>query len=358
MSANSFGNILTLTTFGESHGPAVGGVVDGLPAGLDVDFSFIKQQLSRRSPQKSEGGTERRESDEVEWLSGIFHGKTTGSPVAFIIRNKQQRSSDYKHLRNIYRPSHADYSWEKKYGFRDHRGGGRASARETVVRVVAGALVYRLLEIHSISIISAVTQIGGIIAKTELKCLAMNKDQPFGFADQGRIKEIEQLMNRLREQGDTAGGVIGCRITGVPPGLGEPVYHKLHADLAAAMMSINAVKGFEYGDGFAAAAMFGSQHNDAFIAKDRQIATRTNHSGGIQGGISNSEDILFRVAFKPVASVAREQDTVNSEGQPVKLKIEGRHDICVVPRALPIVESMASLVIADHLLWSKSSRIS
>ncbi len=358
MSANTFGNILTLTSFGESHGPVVGGVIDGLPAGLEVDFSFIKQQLDRRKPQKNEGGTARTEADEVNWLSGIFQGKTTGSPLAFTITNKQHRSSDYDHLKDIYRPSHADFTWERKYGFRDYRGGGRASARETVVRVVAGALVYQLLKLNDISVISAVTQIGGIKAEAELNDISNCKDQLYGFADQSRVKEIEQLMKKLREQGDTAGGVVGCRITGVPAGLGEPVYHKLHADLAAAMMSINSVKGFEYGEGFAAADMFGSEHNDAFISKDTNIITQTNHSGGIQGGISNGEDILFRLAFKPVASVNQTQDTVNSEGKPVKLKIYGRHDVCVVPRALPIVESMATLVIADHLLWSKSSRIS
>lgn len=348
--------MLRLTTFGESHGSVVGGVLDGLPSGMNPDYDFIDRQLQRRKPSEKAGGTARREYDKVNWLSGIYNDETTGAPVAFTIENQSSKSSDYGSLRDVYRPSHADYTWEKKYGRRDHRGGGRASARETLVRVVAGALVNELLKKHGIEIYSAVTTIGNISAEH-------GKDQPgpdirliseFGFPDESRENEIREMIDECKRTGDTTGGIITCRITGMPTGLGEPVYHKLQADLASAMMGINAVKGFEYGEGFQAAAMRGSKHNDEFVAENNKIRTRTNHSGGIQGGISNGEDVNFRVAFKPVSSVGLKQKSVNKAGEEVDVKVSGRHDVCVVPRAMPIVESMAALVIADHLMLSKA----
>lgn len=360
MASNSFGNILTFSSFGESHGTAIGGVLDGFPAGIEIDYRFVEQQLKRRKPVSKQGGTERKEDDEVVWLSGLEDNKTTGAPIAFLIKNKNQRQSDYDTLKNVYRPSHADYTWQKKYGIRDHKGGGRASARETAVRVVAGALARLLLQKHNIELLAGVSQIGNVKANKTINEFTVNDLQKssYGFLEPNRDNELDQLINRLRNEGDTAGGVVSCIIRNAPVGLGEPVYHKLQAGLASAMMSINAVKGFEYGEGFNAASMFGSEHNDKFEINSHEIRAKTNHSGGIQGGISNGEDIYFSVAFKPVSSIRKSQQTVNSDKEPQKITISGRHDVCVVPRAIPIVESMAALVIADFLLWSKTSSVS
>lgn len=360
MAANIFGNILQFTSFGESHGPAIGGVLDGLPPGLIIDYEFIKDQLKRRKPVFKQGGTSRREDDEIIWLSGIVEGKTTGAPLVFMMENKNYQSKDYDELKNVYRPSHADYTYEKKYGIRDYRGGGRSSARETATRVVAGSIAQSVLKTYGIEILSAVTQIGEVKASKSLAGITKDKVHhlKYGFLDDNQIDRIDLLIEGLRQDNDTTGGVISCVIRNVPVGIGEPVYHKLHAELASAMMSINAVKGFEYGEGFKSAEKKGSEHNDSFILKDERVHTKTNFSGGIQGGISNGEDILFRVAFKPVSSIGKKQKTIDSKGQSREIEIVGRHDVCVVPRALPVVESMAALVIADHLLWANASKIS
>ena len=339
MAGNSIGKILVLTTFGESHGKAVGGVLDGLPAQIPIDSEFLQNELDRRRPGSGNWSTTRSERDRLEILSGTFEGKSTGAPIAFVVYNEDQRPADYDQLQNLYRPSHADYTWQQKFGIRDHRGGGRASARETLARVAGGAFAKLLLRRHGIEISATVSQIGPFIA---VPGQAISFDDP----------EVSAWLETLTREGDTTGGAIGCSITGVPVGLGEPVFDKLQADLAKAMLSINAARGFEYGSGFEAASMRGSGHNDLFTAKDGVISTLTNRSGGIQGGISNGEEIFFRVAFKPVASIRMDQQTVNIKGEPATLRPEGRHDVCVVPRALPIVEAMAALVIADHLLRS------
>ena len=360
MASNSLGHFLKFTSFGESHGSAIGGVLDGFPAGIEIDYKFIQQQLERRKPDSKKGGTERKEDDEVEWLSGVYENKTTGAPIAFLIKNKNQRQGDYDALKNVYRPSHADYTWQKKYGLHDYKGGGRASARETVVRVVAGALAQLLLQNYNIELLAGVSQIGKIKAKNTINDVSTYdiKQNSFGFIDSSRANELDQLINKLRKEGDSTGGIISCLIHNVPAGLGEPVYHKLQADLASAMMSINSVKGFEYGEGFNAASMLGSDHNDEFEILNNEIRTKTNHSGGIQGGVTNGEDIYFSVGFKPVSSIHKSQQTVNAKKEPEKITISGRHDVCIVPRALPIVESMAALVIADFLLWAKTSSVS
>ena len=329
---NKIGKILTLTTFGESHGPAVGGVLDGVPAGADIDLDELQCFVDRRRAGQTVGSTTRCEQDRVEVLSGIWQGKTLGSPIGFIVRNNDARSADYDEIARCYRPNHADYSWEAKYGLRDPRGGGRASARETVCRVVAGGIALQLLNALGITIETGIVQVGTVTTA------------------------IEEEIARAASEGDTLGGIIGCVIHGVPAGLGEPVYGKLHAQLAAAMMSIPSVHGFEYGDGFEMATRRGSEVIDNFICEDDgTIGTLTNHSGGIQGGISNGEDITMRIAFKPVPTLMREMSTIDCDGNPVTLSPRGRHDACVLPRALPIVESMAALVILDNYLIKKTN---
>ncbi|MDP2724120.1 MAG: chorismate synthase [Bacteroidales bacterium] len=355
MAGNIFGKFLQLTTFGESHGKAIGGVLDGFPSGIKVDFEQITRELNRRRPGQSKWVSSRHEPDEVEFLSGIYNGVTLGTPIAFLIRNTNQHPSDYDHLEDVFRPSHADYTYEIKYGIRDHRGGGRASARETIARVVAGALVKQLLSKEGITIQAYVNSIGQISVEKPYMELDLNKTEqsPLRCPDAQSSKVMEEAIALAAKAGDTLGGEITCVIQKVPVGIGEPVFDKLHADLAKAIMSINAVKGFEIGTGFKAATMTGSQHNDVFFEKDNEVHTRTNFSGGIQGGISNGEDIYFRVAFKPVATLMKSQESIDKEGNPVIIEGKGRHDVTVVPRAVPIVEAMAALVIADHLLMSR-----
>ena len=332
---NTFGNIFRLTCFGESHGRALGGVIDGCPAGVEVDEEFVQSELDRRRPGQSSLTTSRNEADKVEFLSGIFEGKTTGTPIGFVIYNTNQHSSDYANIKDVFRPSHADYTYTEKYGFRDYRGGGRSSARETACRMVSGALAKLMLKQagFNIEIVAKMTEVGG------------------------ETENIEQVILKAKENGDTVGGVISCNISGVPVGWGEPVFGKLQSMLASAMLSINAAKGFEYGMGFDMAKKFGSEVNDIFTTKDGKITTLTNNSGGIQGGISNGEDIYFRVAFKPVATLLTEQPTVDKDGNATMLKVRGRHDACVLPRAVPIVEAMAAMVLADAYLLNKSSRL-
>lgn len=359
MAGNTFGKIFSLTTFGESHGLALGGIIDGCPAGLKIDLDFIQAELDRRRPGQSHIVTQRKESDTVEFLSGIFEDKTTGTPIGFIIRNENQKSKDYEHNVDVYRPSHADYSYEAKYGMRDYRGGGRSSARETVCRVLAGAIAKLILKQHGISINAYTSQVG------DIKLLKDYHDLDFSKIDSNVVRCPDSLLadtmiqkiEQVRKAGDTIGGVISCVIKGAPVGLGEPVFDKLHADIGKAMLSINAVKGFEYGSGFDGVRLNGSTHNDLFVAEKGKVLTKTNHSGGIQGGISNGEDIYFRVAFKPVATIMQKQKTVNSKGEEVEMMGKGRHDPCVLPRAVPIVEAMAALVLVDHLLRNKSSKI-
>lgn len=352
---NSFGNIFRLTSFGESHGEAVGGVIDGCPAGIEVDMEFIQNELNRRRPGQSSITTARKEADEVKFLSGIFEGKTTGTPIGFVVWNSNQHSSDYDNMRNLYRPSHADYTYQQKYGIRDHRGGGRSSARETISRCVAGALAKLVLNQLNIEIIAYTSQVGDTLLDKHYTDYDLSKieDTPVRCPDTEKAAEMIDLINDVKSKGDTIGGVITCVIKGVPVGLGEPVFGKLHAALGSAMLSINAAKGFEYGDGFDVNHR-GSEVNDVFVGEEGKISTRTNHSGGIQGGISNGQDIYFKVAFKPVATILMEQDTVDTAGNPVKLKARGRHDACVLPRAVPVVEAMAAITILDYYLLSKA----
>jgi chorismate synthase len=359
MAGNTFGKLFTLTSFGESHGEALGGIVDGCPAGLSIDLDFIQSELDRRRPGQSHIVTQRKEGDKVEFLSGIFEGKTTGTPIGFIIRNEDQKSKDYDHNMDVYRPSHADYTYDAKYGMRDHRGGGRASARETVSRVVAGAIAKLLLKSQGISIQAYTSQVGEIKLLKDYHHLDLDKiDSNIVRCPDTLIAEtMIHCIEQVRKSGDTIGGVISCVVKGVPAGLGEPVFDKLHADLGKAMLSINAVKGFEYGSGFEGVKMSGSEHNDIFENKNNTIHTNTNHSGGIQGGISNGEDIYFRIAFKPVATIMKKQDTVNSKGEAAVISGRGRHDPCVLPRAVPIVEAMAALVLADHILRNRNSKL-
>ena len=332
---NTFGNIFRLTCFGESHGRALGGVIDGCPAGVVVDEAFVQSELDRRRPGQSSLTTSRNEADKVEFLSGIFEGKTTGTPIGFVIYNTNQHSNDYANVKDVFRPSHADYTYTEKYGFRDYRGGGRSSARETACRMVSGALAKLMLKQagFNIEIVAKMTEVGG------------------------ETENIEEVILKAKEKGDTVGGVITCNISGVPVGWGEPVFGKLQANLASAMMSINAAKGFEYGMGFEMAKKYGSEVNDIFTSENGKITTLTNNSGGIQGGITNGQDIYFRVAFKPVATLLTEQPTVDKDGNATMLKVRGRHDACVLPRAVPIVEAMAAMVLADAYLQNKSSRI-
>ena len=350
MAGNSFGKLFKLTTFGESHGVAIGGVIDGCPSGLEIDFEAIQAEMNRRKPGQSEIVTQRKELDTVEFLSGIFDGKTTGTPIGFIIANADQRSKDYSHIKDVYRPSHADYTYDKKYGNRDYRGGGRSSARETACRVVAGAIAKQLLK--EVKINAFTSSVGDIFLKKPYQDLDFSKIE--GNAVRCPDDETaEKMINKIKEikkEGDTIGGTVTCVLQNIPVGLGEPVFDKLHAELGKAMLSINAVKGFEYGSGFCGAQMKGSEHNDLF---NQDGTTKTNLSGGIQGGISNGMDIYFRVAFKPVATIIKKQDTLDNQGNIVEMQGKGRHDPCVVPRAVPIVEAMAALVIADYYLQNK-----
>ena len=350
---NTFGNIFRLTTFGESHGPGVGGVINGMPAGIEVDLDFLQAELNRRRPGQSALTTPRKEADHVELLSGIFEGKTTGCPIGFLVRNENQHSNDYDNLREVFRPSHADFTYQSKYGIRDHRGGGRTSARETIARVVGGAFAKMVLRQKGINITAYTSQVGPLAldkAYTAYDFTEIERN-PVRCPDSEMAEAMGELIKQVKAEGDTIGGVITCVIQGCPVGLGEPVFDKLHAQLGAAMLSINAVKGFEYGEGFAGVTARGSEQNDVFVPDGKGgITTRTNHSGGIQGGLSNGQDIYFRVAFKPVATLLREQDTVNLQGEAVTLKARGRHDACVLPRAVPIVEAMAAMVILDNYL--------
>lgn len=354
MAGNSFGKIFKITTFGESHGEAIGGVIDGCPAGISIDFEAINSEMQRRKPGQSAIVTQRKEEDEVKFLSGIFEGKTTGIPIGFIIENTNQKSKDYSHIKDVYRPSHADYTYDKKYGIRDYRGGGRSSARETACRVVAGAIAKQLIK--EIKINAFVSSVGDIFIDKPYQALDFKKIESnlVRCPDAKSAQKMEELIRETRKNGDTVGGTITCVIENVPAGLGEPVFDKLHAELGKAMLSINAVKGFEYGSGFCGAKMKGSEHNDLFNSDG---STKSNLSGGIQGGISNGMDIYFRVAFKPVATIMQKQETIDSKGNKVIAEGKGRHDPCVVPRAVPIVEAMAALVIADFWLLNKISKI-
>lgn len=355
---NSIGNLLRLTTFGESHGVAVGGVLDGYPAGVLIDEEFVRCEMRRRRPGQSAITTSRNEADEVQFLSGIFEGRSTGTPIAFTIVNNNNRSADYDNLREAFRPSHADYVYDRKYGVRDHRGGGRSSARETAVRVCAGALAKLALKQLGIDVVAYTSQVGEIALAADYTAydLAVAEKNPVRCPDAGAAAAMEQLILDVKRAGDTIGGVVTCVVKGAPVGLGEPLYGKLSASLASAMLSINAAKGFDYGAGFAAAAGRGSQQNDIFYNSGDGVATRTNNSGGIQGGISNGNDIYFRVAFKPVATVLMEQPTVAKDGTETTLLSHGRHDPCVVPRAVPVVEAMAALVVLDHCLLDRARR--
>ena len=350
---NTFGEIFRLTTFGESHGPAIGGVIDGMPAGISIDLDLVQCELDRRRPGQSALTTPRKESDRVEILSGLFEGKTTGTPIGFIIRNENQHSADYDNLRDVFRPSHADYTYYNKYGIRDHRGGGRASARETAARCVAGAFAKIALQTQGISVKAYTSQVGGIALPGTYKDYDLNaiESNAVRCPDAATAEKMADLIKSVKAEGDTIGGIITGVITGVPVGVGEPVFGKLHAALGAAMLSINAAKGFDYGSGFEGGTQRGSEQNDLFVTDNEgHVHTLTNNSGGIQGGISNGEDIYFRVAFKPVATLLREQATIDKEGHAATVKARGRHDACVLPRAVPVVESMAAVTLLDYLL--------
>lgn len=353
---NTFGHIYRLTSFGESHGPGIGGVIDGCPAGIELDMAFIQQELNRRKPGQSKLTTPRKEEDEVQFLSGLYEGKTTGTPIGFIVWNKNQHSSDYDNMKAVYRPSHADYTYQLKYGIRDPRGGGRSSARETIARCVAGAIAKLALRPYQITIQAYTSQVGSIRLEGSYKDYDLSRVEETAVRcpDPQKAAEMESLISEVKSEGDTIGGVITCVAKGVPAGLGEPVFGKLHAALGEAMLSINAVKGFEYGDGFEAALYRGSERNDRFFNDHGHIQTHTNHSGGIQGGISNGQDIYFRVAFKSVATLLMEQQTVTTDGEDTILKARGRHDPCVLPRAVPIVESMTAMTLLDYLLLQKT----
>ena len=358
---NTFGTLFTLTTFGESHGEAVGGVVDGMPAGVRIDMDFIQHELDRRRPGQSSITTSRKESDRVELLSGVFEGVTTGCPIGFIVRNQNQHSQDYENLRTLFRPSHADFTYYNKYGTRDHRGGGRSSARITISRVVGGALAKLVLQQLGISVTAYTSQVGPIAIDKDYRHydLAMAEQNAVRCPDPEKAKEMEALIQEVKAEGDTIGGIITCVVKGCPAGLGEPEFGKLHAALGHAMLSINAVKGFEYGEGFAGVTQRGSEQNDVFLASQHPthaVTTATNHSGGIQGGITNGQDIYMRIAFKPVATLLREQQTVDVEGNPTTFTAKGRHDPCVLPRAVPVVEAMAAMTILDYYLCYKTSK--
>jgi chorismate synthase len=372
---NTLGTLFTLTTFGESHGPAVGGVVDGMPPGIEIDLDFIQHELNRRRPGQSAITTSRNEADQVELLSGIFEGRSTGTPIGFIVRNQNQHSQDYENLRTLFRPSHADYTYYNKYGVRDHRGGGRSSARITISRVVGGALAKLALRQLGINVTAYTQQVGDIAIERDYRLydLAIAEQNAVRCPDPEKAALMEQLIAEVKAEGDTIGGIIACVIKGCPIGLGEPEFGKLHAQLGQAMLSINAAKGFEYGEGFAGVTQRGSQQNDRFVCCDSvatnrttdsvatngtaPIATATNHSGGIQGGISNGQDIFFRVCFKPVATLLRDQSTIDLEGNATTFTARGRHDPCVLPRAVPVVEAMAAMTILDYWLYAKSVKM-
>ncbi len=358
MAGNLFGKLFTLTTFGESHGVAIGGIIDGCPSNIEIDFEFIQNELDRRKPGQSTIVSQRKESDKVIFLSGIFEGKTTGTPIGFVINNENQKSKDYEHLKDVYRPSHADYTYQQKYGIRDYNGGGRSSARETTCRIVAGAIAKLILKRSGITINAYVSQVGHIqvlknylelnlneIETTEIRCPELETAQ-----------KMIDLIKSIKKEGDTIGGCVSAVIKGVPAGLGEPVFDKLNAELGKAMLSINAAKGFEIGSGFNSTKYKGSELNDIFINENNKIKTKTNNSGGVQGGISNGEDIFFNVAFKPVATLMQKQKSVNVLGKEIILEGKGRHDPCVLPRAVPIVEAMAALVILDYYLIQNAKK--
>lgn len=356
---NTFGNIFMLTTFGESHGPAIGGVVDGMPAGIDIDMEFIQSELNRRRPGQSKITTSRNEADQVELLSGVFEGKSTGCPIGFIVRNTNQHSNDYENMRDVFRPSHADYTYYNKYGIRDHRGGGRSSARITISRCVGGALAKLALRQMSINITAYTSQVGDIAVSHNYSTLDFNEIErnPVRCPDPDKAQEMEQLITEVKAEGDTIGGIITCVVKGCPVGIGEPEFGKLQAMLGAAMLGINAAKGFEYGEGFGCVTSRGSQQNDIFTSNNNKVSTLTNHSGGIQGGISNGEDIYFRVAFKPVATILQEQPTVDKNGNRTSLCVHGRHDPCVLPRAVPVVEAMAAMTILDNIILNNCTKL-
>ena len=354
MAGNSFGNIFKLTTFGESHGAALGGIIDGCPSGLKIDLNAIQIEMDRRKPGQSAIVTQRKEPDTVTFYSGIFEGETTGTPIGFLIHNTDQKSKDYSHIKDSYRPSHADYVYDKKYGKRDYRGGGRSSARETACRVVAGAIAKQILS--NVKITAYVSSVGEIKIDKHYSDLDLSEIEknPVRCADSNTASLMEEHIKEIRKEGDTIGGIVSCVIQNTPIGLGEPVFDKLHADLGKAMLSINAVKGYEYGSGFQGTQLKGSQHNDSFNSDGK---TKTNNSGGVQGGISNGMDIYFNVAFKPVATIMKAQETIDSSNNVVEMKGKGRHDPCVVPRAVPIVEAMAALVLVDFYLINRTIKL-
>ncbi|MCA4894364.1 MAG: chorismate synthase [Cytophagales bacterium] len=355
---NTYGTLFKISTFGESHGLAIGAVIDGCPAGLEIDEPFIQAELTRRKPGQSKITTQRKEDDTFKIISGVFEGKTTGAPIAIVIENQDQRSKDYSHIENTFRPSHADFTYQEKYGIRDYRGGGRSSARETAARVAAGAIAKLFLRKYRIEINAFVSQVGELKAPhyTALD-LSTTEDNIIRCPDPAIAEKMIALIDRVRLDRDTIGGIVTCVIKNTPVGLGEPVFDKLHAELGKAMLSINAVKGFEYGSGFECVQLRGSQHNDEFYNEGGRIRTKTNHSGGVQGGISNGEDIYFNVAFKPVATIMQDQHTVDKDGNDAIVSGKGRHDPCVVPRAVPIVEAMAALVLVDFLLRAKVNQL-
>lgn len=356
---NTFGNIFRLTTFGESHGAGIGGVIDGLPAGIEADLDFLQKELDRRRPGQSALTTARKESDRVEILSGIFEGRTTGCPIGFLVRNENQHSADYDNLRDVFRPSHADYTYHYKYGLRDHRGGGRSSARENISRCVGGAFAKMALRTQGISVAAYTSQVGNVALDNDYRLydLSLTESNAVRCPDAEKAREMEQLIAKVKADGDTIGGVVTGVVRGCPAGLGEPSFGKLHAALGGAMLGINAVKGFEYGEGFSGVAARGSEQNDEFVPDGQGgITTSTNRSGGIQGGISNGGDICFRVAFKPVATLLREQHTVDVNGRPATLTARGRHDACVLPRAVPVVEAMAAMTVLDFLLLNRCAK--
>ena len=359
---NTFGTLFTLTTFGESHGAAVGGVVDGMPAGIDIDEEFIQSELNRRRPGQSRITTSRNEADKVEILSGVFEGKSTGCPIGFVVRNTNQHSSDYENMRNLFRPSHADFTYWSKYGVRDHRGGGRSSARITISRCVGGALAKLVLRQLGISVQAYTSQVGAIALERDyhLYDLSLTETNAVRCPDPVKAQQMEDLIAQVKADGDTIGGIITCVVKGCPAGLGEPEFGKLHAALGAAMLGINAVKGFEYGEGFDGVTARGSEQNDIFVPSDtssQAVTTLTNHSGGIQGGISNGQDIYFRVAFKPVATILQNQPTINKDSEATEFTARGRHDPCVLPRAVPVVEAMAAMVVLDNWLMNRTSKL-
>ena len=359
MAGNSFGQIFRLTTYGESHGVSIGGVIDGCPSGLELDLEAVRGEMQRRKPGQSKIVTQRKEEDEVEFLSGIFEGKTTGAPIGFQIPNKDHKSRDYDHVKDVFRPNHGDFTYQEKYGVRDYRGGGRYSARETACRVVGGAIARQILDQKGIEIHSYVSQVGTIKLDKCHDDIDLNKidDNIVRCPDPEIAEQMIARIEEVRKEGDTIGGVVTGIIRGVPVGLGEPVFDKLHADLGKAMLSINAAKGFDCGWAFEGLGMKGSEFNDAFINKEGKITTKTNHSGGVQAGISNGSDIYFQVVFKPVSTIMQKQMTVNTKGEEVEISGKGRHDPCVLPRAVPVVDAMAALVVVDHLLRARTTKL-